>query len=597
MKIVGVSKEKANNVIYRGKEMEVLKMTLASKVPYENAVENMTEYMDKIISRRVKKYTYQVVFRFQPAGLFRSSSFFTDNVHMPNLDEYHDTSGFQYVDKILVNRLELPSSEGGKDPHNDCLYNAIKYALGDMYHKQFPKTPKTLKTWLDLKRDNPIDYTQIPILEKKMNIRINVVGDYHYTSPLNISRSVTLKLEDGHYTYKANSKIYKVLYQQSKEDIRLVYFRKQGDDILTYDGEKESILSNTDEQQLKGKRGTGFVYKQNTEGNMKENYDLYMEQIEDLKRITNGKIDIAKHGFSIKITALNLFYTMSKVFEYDDMDELEMSWIRKTKMCGLMLARPHTAQMNVYDVKSFYPSILASTASFPQGKPVYKQLTQAQFDSLPYYEYGIYRVKINEKQVNRCLFKINPHHHYTHSELKLAKSLGYDMKVISDNSANACLYKRRVTGSQIFGPYVHYLYPMKEKHKNPLIKSLLNILWGALCQKKYEYEHSSQKQVTINHIDKVEIYPNNVETHYIVKTEKEYKMPYARLGVFLTGKGRVQLANIMRPISDEIYRVHTDGFYTTAEVKTENNSRLGTLVFEEKGMFEVKNMSKPLRVH
>jgi hypothetical protein len=248
--------------------------------------------------------------------------------------------------------------------------------------------------------------------------------------------------------------------------------------------------------------------------------------------------------------------------------------------------------MNVYDICSHYPSILQSKSmSFPTGKPIYEKMTQEEFDKLEYYPYGIYRA-VMESEVDKRLMTVNPQHHYTHLDLTTAKSLGYTITLIQDNSANVCKYPRRTTGSTLFGQYIQYMYTLKEKHKHPLSKKLLNILWGALCQKRYQYDTTKQGKVEIESLDKSEIFLNNVETDLVVKSEKEYKLPYARIGVFLTAKGRSVISAFIKPIKDTVYRVHTDGFYTTSTISTLSDS-LGGLKHEDTNTYEVKNMTKP----
>ena len=136
------------------------------------------------------------------------------------------------------------------------------------------------------------------------------------------------------------------------------------------------------------------------------------------------------------------------------------------------------------------------------------------------------------------------------------------------------------------------MYQLKEQHKHPLSKKLLNILWGALCQKRYQYDTTKQGKVEIESLHKSDIFLNNVETALVVKSEKEYKLPYARIGVFLTAKGRSVISAFIKPIKDTVYRVHTDGFYTTSTITTLSKS-LGGLKHEDTNTYEVKNMTRP----
>ena len=222
---------------------------------------------------------------------------------------------------------------------------------------------------------------------------------------------------------------------------------------------------------------------------------------------------------------------------------------------------------------------------------MYEKITQEEFDKLEYYPYDIYRA-VMESEVDKRLMTVNPKHHYTHIDLTTAKSLGYTITLIQDNSANVCKYPRKTTGSTLFGQYIQYMYTLKDKHKHPLSKTLLNILWGALCQKRYQYDTTKQGKVEIVSLDKSEIFLNNVETALVVKSEKEYKLPYARNGLFLKAKGRSVISVFIKPIKDTVYRIHTNGFYTTFTITTLWDSLRG-LKHEDTNTYEVKNMTKP----
>lgn len=59
-----------------------------------------------------------------------------------------------------------------------------------------------LKEFLKIGRDDPIDYRRIPEIEDELEIRINVVGDFEYTSvKTHFDRLLTVSLTNGHYKY------------------------------------------------------------------------------------------------------------------------------------------------------------------------------------------------------------------------------------------------------------------------------------------------------------------------------------------------------------------------------------------------------------
>ena len=587
---------KTNNVKYKGEPVTTLVFQLQKKYEFEDVENHMNMVMEQLKQQLTAvDNQFQIVFRVKPANVWVSSPFFgmTEGIQMPSLSNYdaNDAHAFKHVDVVLVNVVKVGdvSTAGGRDPHNDCLYNAIRRGLGEVAEKVLPKCPKTFKSWLKLERDDMIDVEQIPTLEDKLKTRIRVVGDYEYESEKPYARTVTVKLYNAHFEYRCNQQVFDTLYRHSSKELQYILYELHSDHILTYDGSTVEQHPDMDEQMLRGQhaRKHNRLYKLNQKGDIHTNYHDYMRQIQELKDVTEGKIDIAKHGYSIKTTALNLFYTIcGKAFEFDTMDEQEMKWLRRTKCCGLMFATPQTGFMREYDINSHYPSILSSTFSFPMGKPEYATLTSEEFTALLYYPAGIYRVRIHG--IDKRLMTINPHHYYTHVDVKRAKELGYTMHLIEDGQPNVAKYKKRVSGSQLFAPYMNYLYTYKTKER-PLIKQLLNILWGALCQKRYEYEDGDKVEIGVE-LERVEIFMNRQLSRQIVKTERNYKLPNARIGVFLTAQGRSIISKHIEPVKEQVYRVHTDGFYTTA-VLDGDKTGLGQLELKKEGCFEVRRIN------
>lgn len=592
--VESASTARKNNAVYKGLAVYSHVFILKKQYDIDAVEDHMRKLMQTLEEKlQLESKLIQIGFRVQPANTWVSSKWFDvqDETKMPSMEHYNadEAHGFKKVDVVVVNVVKEPgvSSAGGRDPHNDCLYNAIKRGLGEVGLKVLPKCPKTFKTWLQIERDAMIDVSQISVLEDKLKTRIRVVGDFEYESDKPYARTVTVKLFNSHFEYRCNEQVFRTLYRRNAQTLEYALYELHPGYILTYDGKNLEKHKGADERMLREARKHNLVYKLNRNGDIQSNYHDYMQQIAELKEATGGKVDIAKHGYSIKTTALNLFYTISgKAFEFDSMDEQEMKWLRRTKCCGLMYAEPHTAHMREYDVNSHYPSILSSTFTFPMGKPEYGTWTAEKFASSVYYPAGIYRVRI--ENIDKRLMTVNPENYYTHVDVKRAKDLGYTMHIIEDGQPNVALYKRRISGSQLFAPYMQYLHTFKTKER-PLVKQLLNILWGALCQKEYTYDDSDTVEIDVE-LERVQIFLNSDLTRQIVKTERAYKLPNARIGVFLTAQGRSIISQHIEPVKDEVYRVHTDGFYTTATVATKKKG-LGQLELKQEGMFEVRRIN------
>ena len=77
-------------------------------------------------------------------GSWRSSNWFDKDAEYenPDLSLYGLSEDDFDVEKIMVRYVTVPNPRGGFDPHNDCLFNACKYGLGEENALKFlPKFP------------------------------------------------------------------------------------------------------------------------------------------------------------------------------------------------------------------------------------------------------------------------------------------------------------------------------------------------------------------------------------------------------------------------------------------------------------------------
>jgi len=161
-----------------------------------------------------------------------------DNYIPPDFTRYGIDEGDVVIDKIMIKYIKKPTT-GGSSNHNDCLYNAIKFALGTTNAKSFlPKCPSTFKTWLNIKRDEPIDYRNISIIENKIKCNISVIGDYEKPSSGDYPRKIIVELKDGHYSYKNNQKVRNQLVKYKNFNKSYVLFIERNNYFITYDGDE-----------------------------------------------------------------------------------------------------------------------------------------------------------------------------------------------------------------------------------------------------------------------------------------------------------------------------------------------------------------------
>ncbi|KAJ4453869.1 hypothetical protein PAPYR_11557 [Paratrimastix pyriformis] len=108
--------------------------------------------------------------------------------------------------KFLVYSLQSSQApnRGGADPHNDCLYNLLKQVIPELpWHY-----PSTFKRFLKVPREDMIPLDKMPLIEKKLKIRITVNGDATYQSQYDSKNELHLVLSNNHYTLFVDKKHY-----------------------------------------------------------------------------------------------------------------------------------------------------------------------------------------------------------------------------------------------------------------------------------------------------------------------------------------------------------------------------------------------------
>ena len=487
--------------------------------------------------------------------------------------EYSSTSYFIRI---------FPEPTGGTtSTNNNCLYDCLLEYLGN---RLIWKTPDDFRRFLKVKQNEKIDIKYMNQIETKLNVNINVCDDYTYTSHLEPHlMKINLILINEHYSIN----IYRVKNltinnQISKIERKpLIYDSKK---FEVFDGKKLIKLTKQlyfDILNLK----TEYILIPSDKADKIE-YDKFIDKANKLKLETNDKINLYKSG-SDKYTALNIFNKMTQHIQQPDyIDQVESTFISKAS-CGALIFNTKNYEGPAYkaDIKSMYPSIMKSRILFPIKAGELKYITK--FDERFYF--GIYRCIIKGSSK---LFRFNFDNYYTHFDLDTAKKLGLDIELIIDDQPNFLYYSRDkcLTGYEIFGSYVDLLFDLKQK-KIPGSKSILNILWGSLCEKnKIDFKHKIGQtreiptNIEINFI-KPDIF--NDDSIYISYTEVNniYKHSYARLMPFLLSKARKNMFEILKPYENILLRTHTDSLLCREEPKNiKYGDKLGDLVFE--GYFE-----------
>jgi hypothetical protein len=167
--------------------------------------------------------------------------------------------------------------------------------------------------------------------------------------------------------------------------------------------------------------------------------------------------------------------------------------------------------------------------------------------------------------------------------LKLADLLGLRVELIQDGKPNFRHYEKRGNGHQYFGKIVHNLYETKLKMKEAdcgknLANMVLHRVFGILSSKNKKYSKPGE---VIDLSDEkyaiTEIQWNGVERRVkYVEKGKYFKYSFCRIGSFLCSMGRLKMGELIYPIRDKVFRVHTDSCLYDACIELPKSIVIGT---------------------
>ena len=220
--------------------------------------------------------------------------------------------------------------------------------------------------------------------------------------------------------------------------------------------------------------------------------------------------------------------------------------------------------------------------------------------------YGIFRAEVELHDEKRNLFSYSKKNLYTQHDLNNARALGLKYKLIQDGIPNALIYdsKALFPGSIMFGAIVEFLFKIKSEGglASQIAKRILNMIWGALCQRNYAYEPES-KSFNIPEGAVVEEYQPVGYRKVLFKLsypDNIFRGEYSRIASFLTSVAQKTVSEAIRPHADKVRRVHTDGFILEENPEQPNliscpdnaPKTLGALKFEKEGICHVKNANQ-----
>ena len=376
----------------------------------------------------------------------------------------------------------------------------------------------------------------------------------------------------------------RVLGLSKKERAQLIYnpVTKQA-----YDGVKHFTTTKADINQWSVTSSYTSEYipiKQEKDKTLEETYEAFIKQADRLKKQSRGKINLYKSG-TLQKASLALFFFMANKREIlpEELTDMETKWLilcNHGQMTYLESGVKDT-MFHSYDINSMYASLLRDVHfKIPIKQGTFYKLTQAEFDDLKFYQYGIYRVQIDNdgKPNTRKMFRFNANNYYTTIDLNTAKKLRLKMNIIETGEYNFLGYGKgtTVTGSVLFKSFVDMLYKMRVEHKNNDFKKILNLLWGSLCSTNihtYQYNITKELNVNINLDPERHIIVNqffvrdNIFKIEFCKKDDYFKYPWARLKPFLLAFGRQTITRIIEPYLSSIVAINTDGFKSCVELE------------------------------
>ena len=522
----------------------------------------------------------------QPTNIYDPSSFDSDLIaddEPSNIETWYD-QGNAIINKYCIFIIEKPTS-GGSDKYNDCLHKAIVKA----YNGVLPKNkdgfvifaqPYMLKKFLNIKRDALVNSSDhIFHIEYILSRPINISGDVIRLSQLTGKNPINLTLHDGHYQLNTNSqsKVENIFVEKTF----IIYKYNQDTKLYDcYDGLHFSLTSL--ELHLKKKINKHhwlYVFPTYT---LEEHYNEYNEQAKLLKDTSFGKINLYQTGSFAK-TALSFFYKTTQCMSPPDpIDAIEAEWLLTCNRSGhTYCEKDYNGPGYKYDICSMYPSIMNSTITLPTKRGEFRTITNA--DITEYCRYGIYRAIVTNYDLK--LFKPNVENFYTHYDLMSAKKHGYQIDMINDGQPNFLYYSKECNAiaSHLFRPFTTELYKLKTK-KIMYAKRILNILWGALAQRKIKKDIIEPNTELIFESDDNITSIQNCRTGNLriesVSANDSFMTHYARFAPFITSRGKQLITDIIATDKDNIVRCITDGIISKTKLEHATGNVIGDLKYE-----------------
>lgn len=512
---------------------------------------------------------------------------------------YRDDTVLEMADFYIYKYEDKPTKGKANEDNSHCFYDCIKTLFVDNKVRNI-KGPVGFKRRFGILKDEGVDISLMPKIEKELGIQINVIGDHTYTSTkTEVVRRIKLLLKDGHYSIvKDNRKI--PVGWSLKERIPLAFINKDNK-MICYDGEKVFEMKKSEfykERSLLGLSKyvliSGKGQKIETVKDLMKVHNKFCENADELKEATGNKLNLYKTG-TAKLTADKLIYQLTKTHNFDiEPVELDESiWIEKCYTGGVIKTYDKGmkfGKLHKYDYCSKYPDIMRSSNTFPIKRGEFL-IADDETKNKPYLPKGIFRCEVAQ---GSTLFVYNKYNYYTNSELNCAKHiLNLKFTFIEDGQPNFLYYAKDkcIKMSELFGPFVDQVFPLKQQGVE-VAKAVLTFPWGSVCE-KYKAKHykkcdsdNKKKSISIGDSEYVKCIKTISDDYIKVETTDVkvlYKGEFPRLLPFITSIGREHIYTLLHDKMDHVKLILTDGFLVTdtlfPKIKKQG-AELGQLVYE-----------------
>jgi len=533
--------------------------------------EQNIEYMKTFIKDEIDDYENKLFYVRATFGNEMEGGFFDFGLN-DGWDSFNDLSLgdprllYLHVNLSLIFAFDIffvekPSEEGGNDKYNMCLYKSLKSILNESLKLK----NKGIKNCVGVDFEDKVPVSKLYKLEDKIKTNIIVSGDVEYMGAQKYNQSAYLKLEKGHYTpiVSTNDKCSKFF----KDEIPV--------EIVSYDRSERYQPKKAKFSHLVLQSRDDYLKKKP----LQTTYEEITKQYDELKQLSKGKFN-PYNFISIPQMAYSIFYKNFSGVKPDPIEPHEALWITRANNGGFRVAKVGIYKKGYsYDINRFYPS-LQSQLNIPINKPEFQIL-----EELPeIISIGVYRVDIEQHQ----FFSRNKFNLYTQYSIRQALEMGLKITLIQDGCFNSMIYKGKNISTKRLTKDYQELYELSKKVK--LSKLIMNSVWGSVCEKTKKIsklQNDNIKSISVN--DTIQRFNNSfLITQY--SNVKPFKSNFARMGMFLTSKGRYELYKIISKHQDKIIYAHTDGFISTKRLKIQQGQNMGELRFEGKyENLEIKN--------